>query len=88
MAVFIHLRPKPHLIQRAVQLHVVLGALDQHDVAVSRTADALVANRFARNLDQTDAKDRDRELPQRDEGSSAGGTQWPEPRKKIKGRDR
>src|SRR6476646_11737466 len=50
LSVLVHLRPQPHLVERAVEAHLVLGPLDEHDVAVTRAADALVANGFARDL--------------------------------------
>ena len=50
LAVFVHLRPEANLVQRAVELDVVLRALDEHNVAVPRAANALVANGFPGDL--------------------------------------
>ena len=46
----IHLRPEAHFVEGAIQLDVVLRALDEHHIAVSWASNALVANRLARNL--------------------------------------
>jgi len=48
--VLIHLRPESYLVERAIQADLVLGPLDEHDVAVTRATDAFVADRFAGNL--------------------------------------
>jgi hypothetical protein len=50
LSVLVHLGPQAHLIERAIQLDVVLRALDEDDVPIARTADALVTDCLARNL--------------------------------------
>jgi hypothetical protein len=50
LAVLVHLRPESHFIERAVQADLVFRALDEHDVAVARPTNALVADRFSRDL--------------------------------------
>jgi len=50
LSVLIHLRPQAHQVKRAVEPHLVLRALDEHDIAVAWAADALVADGFARDL--------------------------------------
>ena len=50
LSVLVHLRPQPYLVERAVETHLVLGSLDEHDIAVTRATDALVAYGFSRNL--------------------------------------
>ena len=50
LSVLVHLRPQPHLVERAVEPYVLLGPLDEHDVAITRATDALVAYGFAGNL--------------------------------------
>ena len=46
----IHLRPQPDLVKRTVEAHLMLGPLDEHDIAVTRATDAFVAYGFSRNL--------------------------------------
>ena len=46
----IHLRPQSYLVECAIQADLVLGPLDEHEVAVTRATDAFVADRFAGNL--------------------------------------
>ena len=77
LAVFIHLRPQAHVIQGAVELSEPFGALNQHDVAVARTADTLVADRLAWNLDQRRADKRNRGLSPRRRGVERGGHTMP-----------
>jgi len=48
--VLIHLRPQSYLVECAIQADLVLGPLDEHEVAVTRATDAFVADRFAGNL--------------------------------------
>ena len=50
LAVLVHLCPESHFIARAVQAYLVFRALDEHDVAIARPTDALVANRFSWDL--------------------------------------
>jgi hypothetical protein len=50
LAVLIHLGPEADVIEAAVQLDLEFVALDEHEVAVAGTADAFVANGFARDL--------------------------------------
>jgi len=47
LAVLVHLCPESDLVERAVEVHVRLGALDEHEVAVAWTADAFVAKGLA-----------------------------------------
>ena len=75
LAVFVHLGPQAHVIDRAIELGEGLESLNQHDVAVTRTADALVPNRLARDLDQRSAEKWRSGPSHADERSSAGGTQ-------------
>ena len=50
LSVLIHLRPQPDLVERTVEAHLMLGPLDEHDIAVTRATDAFVAYGFSRNL--------------------------------------
>jgi hypothetical protein len=50
LSVLIQLRPEPNLVERAVESHLVLGPLDEHQVAVARATDAFVAYGLAGNL--------------------------------------
>ena len=50
LSVLIHLRPQSYLVERVIQPDLVLGPLDEHNVAVTRATDALVAYGFAWNL--------------------------------------
>ena len=55
LSVLVHLRPQPHLVERAVEPHLVLGPLDEHDVAITWPTDAFVAYGFAGDLHWPDA---------------------------------
>ena len=46
----IHLGPKADQVKRAVQPHLVFGALNEHDVAIARAADTFIADGLARDL--------------------------------------
>ena len=46
----VHLGPEADLVEGAVEAYLGLGALDEHQVAVTGSADALVANGLARDL--------------------------------------
>jgi hypothetical protein len=50
LSVLVHLGPQAYLVERAVEAYLVLGPLDEHQVAVTRATDALVAYGFSRNL--------------------------------------
>ena len=50
LAALVHLRPEADEIERAFELNLGLRALDEHEVAVTRAADALVADCLARDL--------------------------------------
>lgn len=50
LAVLIHFCPEAHFVKRALQSHMLFGALDEDDVAVAWAADALVAQGFPRDL--------------------------------------
>jgi hypothetical protein len=50
LAVLVHFCPEAHFVERALQSHMLFGALDEDDVAVAWAADALITQGFPWDL--------------------------------------
>jgi hypothetical protein len=48
--VLVHLGPQAYLVQRTVEVYLVHGPLDEHQIAIARPTDAFVAYGFSGDL--------------------------------------
>jgi hypothetical protein len=56
LAMLVHFRPEAHFVERAIKAYMLLGTLNEDDVAVPWAADALVTQSFTRDLHYVPSK--------------------------------